>query len=65
MMRFEKMKTLEKSWNEMKKESKEWVGCTGTKCIPISPTIHKDEKTSVVETYGTQAFIAFGNLRMW
>jgi hypothetical protein len=40
------------------------MGCIGTKCIPIPPTIHKDEKTSVVETYGTQAFIAFGNLRM-
>jgi hypothetical protein len=58
------METLEKSWNEMKKEGKEWMGCIGTKCIPIPPTKHKDEKTSIVETYGTQAFIAFGHLRM-
>jgi hypothetical protein len=59
-----KWKHLKKVQMKWVKKSKEWMGCIGTKCIPIPPTIHKDEKTFVVETYGTQAFIAFGHLRM-
>jgi hypothetical protein len=35
-----KWKTLEKSWNEMKKEGKEWMGCIGTKCMHPNPSYH-------------------------
>jgi hypothetical protein len=58
LKKWKHLKKVEMKWK--KKAKNEW----DTKCIPIPPTIHKDEKTFFVETYGTQAFIAFGHFRM-